>query len=200
VGWRDLLPFRSPPEGATLALTLTNGCAMRLVYRRDREGRLVETIDGGVAGTAVPREVLEDDEEYERIAVGVVFGRTQTEYEEECGAVGVLVGGPQSEEEVWVDGLGDAEPRPTALVVDEDPDMRIMMRRILEAEGYAVATCPGPRGTHCKAARYGAEAGTPCDRVPENTRLFILDNIAKQTHLREAYEAWFPDAEVLDSP
>lgn len=198
--WRDLLPFRSSPEGATLALTLQNGHAMRLVYRRDRDGRLVETIDGGVAGTTVPRYALEDDEEFERIAVGVAFGRTLNEDEVEPGAVGVLVGGQHSEEEVWVDGLDEAGPRPAALVIDEDPDMRIMMRRILEAEGYAVATCPGPRGTHCKAARYGAKAETPCDRVPENTRLFILDNVAKQTHLREAYEAWFPDADVLDSP
>jgi hypothetical protein len=114
-------------------------------------------------------------------------------------------------DDVWVDreehherALEDAEPqarragrdaRRGALVVDEDPTMRIVFRRLLEAEGYHVTTCPGPGATHCAAALEGASCPR-CPRVDEDTALVVLDGAARRTRLPEAYEAWLPGARI----
>jgi hypothetical protein len=158
---------------------------MRLVYRRDHRGHLVEAVDGGVPGTPEASAPTE-------------------------GGVATL---PEAEpeEELWLDedfhmrALEEGEPgarrtRPEALVVDEDPDMRLVLRRVLEAEGYAVSTCPGPRATHCRAARSGARAAPVCPRVPRNTRVVLLDEVARSTRLPEAYRTWLPEADILETP
>jgi hypothetical protein len=147
---------------------------MRLVHRRDQEGRLVESIDGGVV-----REPVEGD----------VVVRTRPEATTGCGVE------PDPELHMREDDPR-ASSRPAALVVDEDPGMRIMLRDVLEAQGYVVATCPGPRATHCEAARKGAGGTVPCGRILPRTRLVLIDEVAAETHLAEAYRVWLPGANV----
>lgn len=119
---------------------------------------------------------------------------------------------PQTDlDAVWIDreehherALEDGEPqarragrdaRQGALVVDEDPEGRIVFRRLLEAEGYYVTTCPGTGATHCAAAVSGASCPC-CPRVDEDTVLVVLDGAAQRTRLAEAYRAWLPAARI----
>lgn len=88
------------------------------------------------------------------------------------------------------------DDRAVALVVDDDdPDMRVLFRQILETVGYDVVTCPGPGSTHCDAAEIGAEAPR-CELVTDGTRLIVLGEQAERTRLPEAYATWSPRAHV----
>jgi hypothetical protein len=89
---------------------------------------------------------------------------------------------------------------PAALVVALDAGTRIALGRALEADGYAVVTCPGPRVTRCPAGRLGAGATERCPRVPADVRVITLDAAAASTRLADAYAAWAPAATIHYAP
>lgn len=90
---------------------------------------------------------------------------------------------------------GRAAPRPSALVIDPDGATRVRLAAQLAAEGYAVATCPGPcTPTLCPARE--RVPGQRCRRLPADVALVLVDHASARTRLLAAYAAWAPAARI----
>lgn len=81
--------------------------------------------------------------------------------------------------------------RPSALVIDPDGATRIRLAADLAADGYEVATCPGPCTlTRCPAR--GRVRGERCPRLPADLALVVVDQASARTRLLDAYASWTP--------
>ncbi len=80
------------------------------------------------------------------------------------------------------DRPGRPSPRGAALVVDPDPKQRIAMREELQANGYAVRSCPGPSWDLCPAVE-GADA---CHQSLEGGPVDAQVPVADHAHQPEA--------------
>lgn len=94
---------------------------------------------------------------------------------------------------------GDERPgrpagRSTAFVIDPDAQRRLRTAARLTERGFAVRTCPAPlSNTTCPAATGPA---APCDRLPEDVTVVVVDEETARTKLVETYRAWRPEAAI----
>jgi CBS domain-containing protein len=86
------------------------------------------------------------------------------------------------------------EVSPGALVIHPRSTVRLEHQRTLRAEGYEVASCPGPWAAWCAAVQGGQ---SPCPRLPQNLELIVMDSATARTCVPATYRRWAGRAAVL---